>query len=269
MNIKAIAIGSAILAGGALGVGIILSENENGQTSVTMQKVSEAAIAEINDEKQRLSEASSITEEEGPIRIAVLETSNDVYASQYAEVFKQYEDQKEKAKRAVDAAENILCTIKEGDDGEIEKINEIRTKVRSEIQSLESKKYDFLDFKCDSVMSHDDKLLCFTRMQRNHRDEITSNPVNKKVRKVLKCARLEHEQNEVLDEPVTSPVKDRIVLLEDVLVNISTNSVETELDRAVAAKCCSKCKDSCWVTPGNWGQCPYCLCDNSCDKYCK
>ncbi len=267
MNIKAVVIGTAVLAGSVFGVGIILSENNN-RPSINEHKVSASAISEINDEKRRLSEADSIVEEEGPIRIAVINMSYDAYTTQYSEAAKQYEDQREKAKRAVDAAEIVLRKIEEGDDNESAKINEIRTKVRSEIQSLETKKSDFLDLKCDGVMLHDDKLLCFTRIQRNRRDEITSNPENKKFRKVLKCARSEREQNEVLDEPVTSPVGDKIVLLEDVLVNISTNNIETELDRAVAGKCCSKCKDSCWVTPGSWGQCPYCLCDNSCNKYC-
>ena len=66
-----------------------------------------------------------------------------------------------------------------------------------------------------------------------------------------------------------TPPAGAIVLDPNVVIDVSMTHIETALDRAMAARCCALCPgERCWVRPGTWGACPYCLCDNSCHRHC-
>jgi hypothetical protein len=49
----------------------------------------------------------------------------------------------------------------------------------------------------------------------------------------------------------------------------SIRGIETKLDAELIAQCCADCgEDGCFVTPGDWGICPYCLANNDCSNHC-
>lgn len=49
----------------------------------------------------------------------------------------------------------------------------------------------------------------------------------------------------------------------------SVHGVKSRLSEELVDRCCVDCDEgSCFVEPGEWGMCPYCLLDDNCADYC-
>lgn len=49
----------------------------------------------------------------------------------------------------------------------------------------------------------------------------------------------------------------------------SVRGIKSRLSEALVDDCCASCEpDECFVVPGKWGMCPYCLLDDSCATHC-
>jgi hypothetical protein len=92
--------------------------------------------------------------------------------------------------------------------------------------------------------------------------------------KVVLCCNLEDPETKVKSHVVTrvkglTPVPIGCqVLKSNIVADLSSKNVWTEIDDVAKAACCVDCSEDCWIKPGHHGACPYCLCDGTCGKYC-
>jgi len=124
------------------------------------------------------------------------------------------------------------------------------------------------------MMQRKDVCICYTD-KKTVDNEVKPDLIAAKdrIRLVLCCNQIDPETKEkhhvVTRSKGTGPIPIGCQVLKSNLVaDLSTHNVWTEIDDAAKAACCKDCPGNCWIKPGEHGQCPYCLCDGSCGKYC-
>lgn len=260
--------GALILAGGAAAGIAFLS---GGESKVNHQEISSA----ISDLESRFSEINSKMHNENSdpseIKVKLLNITMEDYHQQIKTMSEIKEAKMKEALNASAVVVNELTKLDASSDPVDEStILSTKSHADSKLNDFEASVNSIIDFQCEAgIANNNNKVVCFTK-NRTHPNEVLADtiPENKRIRKVLRCNYNGQGMHAVLNESARDPVNGAIILDHNVVLDISTNNVSTDMEKNIISKCCATCEDNCWVSPGNWGMCPYCLCDNSCKDYC-
>lgn len=137
--------------------------------------------------------------------------------------------------------------------------------------------YNYLTNHCKHWQTHGNWCACATKDEDLLIGEVDESDLpNQIFRKMVVCEHgISGHPEQLVREVIYAKLTDNvppgwrcIVVANRIIWQLSYRPVRSKLLEKLQEKCCSACPESCWVTEGEWGQCPYCLLDNDCDRYC-
>jgi len=267
MKIQHLAVAGA-LAGGAVAVGLLAGNGKDGLDVQQDRQVSAQLEQEVQPEAEVLPAPADL-------RVAVITGTEEEYHRRVQEARAQYEEAQEalqrQAKRYANQIDLSQVQSDQEDAGEQagrrvsrDDLDRARQQAEARLDALQQARAVVAQELCEGGVIQGNPTVCLTTKPEHLREIKPEGAREQLLKKVLYC---EAKGNRVVTEP-SSSLTTGVVLADNILVDMSLTGIWTEYDRQLASKCCAGCPENCWVSPGSHGQCPYCLCNNSCANYC-
>lgn len=266
MNFKtAGAVCGVLLAGGAVTIGLLSGEGKDKLLDVQQDRQVSA----------QLEEAAQLTPDVLPapseLRVAPIIGTGEDYYQRVQDAARQYVEAQEAFRGNAKRYANKIDLSQVQDDQEVaaqqvsrEDLDQARQQAEAGLTALLQARAVVVQELCEGGVIQGSQTVCLTTKSEHLREIKTTDQHAVLLKKVLYC---DQKGNKVTTEPQAS-ITTGVVLVNNILIDGSFAGIWTEYDRQLAYRCCADCPENCWVSPGSHGQCPYCLCDNSCVRYC-